>query len=591
VVIIEAMKMEHVVTAGRAGTTERVLVEVGQTVNGGQPLLVLVADNRAVASETEDAAIDLDEIRPDLAEVLDRKDRTTDTRRATAVEKRHRQGHCTARENIADLCETGTFVEYGGLTLAAQRQRRSLDYLIDKTPADGLIGGIGLVDGHRAVVMSYDYMVMAGTQSVYNHDKMRRLFDIARQQNLPVVMLVEGGGGRPGDTDFSGIARLDEATFTGLAHLSGKVPLIAVVSGRCFAGNAALASISDVIIATEDASIGMGGPAMIEGGGLGVVSAEEVGPTSVQVPNGVIDVLVKDEAAAIATARTYLRFFTDRLQSDYDAGDQRLLRHAVPANRLRAYNIRDVINLVADTGSLLEIRPEFGVGILTALARVAGRTVGLIANNPTHLGGAIDAPAAEKAARFLQLCDAHRLPVLSLVDTPGFMVGPESEKTAGVRRFGRLFVVGANLRVPVVAVVLRKGYGLGAMAMTGGHLKAPLATLSWPSGEFGGMGLEGAVRLGYKAELAAIEDPRDATRSSPSLSPTSTSAEKHSTSPACTRSTTSSIRSRPGPSWPHSSRPPLRPSTNSVTAVAGSSTPGEYHETFTATTTSQRLLR
>lgn len=248
---------------------------------------------------------------------------------------------------------------------------------------------------------------------------------------------------------------------------------------------------------------------MIEGGGLGVVSPEDVGPASVQVPNGVIDVLVKDEAEAIATAKTYLRYFTDRLHAEYGAGDQRLLRHVVPENRLRAYDIRDVVALVADRGSLLEIRPEFGVGIVTALGRVAGRTVGIIANNPTHLGGAIDAPAAEMAARFLQLCDAHRVPVLSLVDTPGFMVGPDSEKTATVRRFGRLFVVGANLRVPVVAVVLRRGYGLGAMAMTGGHLKAPLATLSWPSGEFGGMGLEGAVRLGYMAELAAIEDPAE----------------------------------------------------------------------------------
>lgn len=509
VVIIEAMKMEHVVTATIAGTTDRVLIEVGQSVQGGQTLVVLDAADTAETGETNDAAVDLDAIRPDLAEVLDRKDRTTDARRPASVERRHQQGHRTARENISDLCEPGTFVEYGGLTLAAQRQRRSVEYLIDNTPADGLVGGLGVIDGHRAVVMSYDYMVMAGTQGVHNHDKMRRLFDIARQQILPVVMLLEGGGGRPGDTDFSGIARLDEATFSGLAQLSGKVPTIAVVSGRCFAGNAALASISDVIIATEDVSIGMGGPAMIEGGGLGVFTPEEVGPADVQVPNGVIDVLVKDEAEAIATAKTYLRFFTDRLQSDYETGDQRLLRHIVPENRLRAYNIRHVTDLVTDSGSVLEIRAEYGVGILTALGRVAGRAVGIIANNPAHLGGAIDAPAAEKAARFLQLCDAHRLPVLSLVDTPGFMVGPESEKTATVRRFGRLFVVGANLRVPVVAVVLRKGYGLGAMAMTGGDLKAPLATLAWPSGEFGGMGLEGAVRLGYKAELAAIENQQE----------------------------------------------------------------------------------
>jgi acetyl/propionyl-CoA carboxylase alpha subunit/acetyl-CoA carboxylase carboxyltransferase component len=505
--VIEAMKMEHVVLADLGGTVESLAVSVGDVVEGGQVLAVVRVDGEQVESGPQHEEINLDTIRPDLDEVLARKARTRDEARPRAVERRRRAGRRTARENIADLLDDDSFVEYGGLVLAAQRQRHDIDELVERTPADGLVGGIGSVQGHRMVVMSYDYTVLAGTQGYFNHAKMRRLFDVARDQLLPVVLFVEGGGGRPGDTDMAAIAQLDEATFSQVARLSGRVPLVAIAAGRTFAGNAALASVSDLIIATRDANIGMGGPAMIEGGGLGVFAPEEVGPVSVQGPNGVIDVLVENEAEAVAAARTYLMHVLEPCTTEFDAQDQRLLRHVIPENRLRAYDVRSAIGLMADTGSLLELRPDFGVGILTGFARIEGRAVGILANNPQHLGGAIDAPAAEKAARFLQLCDAHGIPVVSLVDTPGFMVGPAAEETATVRRFGRMFLAGANLGVPVVAVVLRKGYGLGAMAMCGGDVKVPLATLSWPTGEFGGMGLEGYVRLGHRDELAAIEDP------------------------------------------------------------------------------------
>ncbi|MDT0202734.1 carboxyl transferase domain-containing protein [Nocardioides sp. AE5] len=505
--VLEAMKMEHVVLAELGGRVEQLTVEVGDVVDPHQVLALITVGEDHQAGTGDEVERDLDEIRADLAEVLDRKQSTMDVARPDAVAKRRSAGRRTARENIADLLDDDSFVEYGGLLLAAQRQRRSLDQLVEKTPADGLVGGIGSVAGNQVVVMSYDYTVMAGTQGFFNHAKMRRLFDIADRQQLPVVMFVEGGGGRPGDTDMAAIAQLDEETFSMVARLSGKVPLVSIAAGRTFAGNAALASVSDLIIATEDVSIGMGGPAMIEGGGLGVYAPEEVGPMDIQVPNGVIDVLVKDEAAAVDAAKSYLLQVMDPRREEYDGHDERLLRHVIPENRLRAYDVREAIRLIADVDSLLEIRPEFGVGIITAFARLHGRAIGIVANNPRHLGGAIDSPAAEKAARFLQLCDAHGLPVLSLVDTPGFMVGPDAERTASVRRFGRLFLAGANITVPVVAVVLRKGYGLGAMAMAGGDLKAPLATLSWPTGEFGGMGLEGGVRLGFKAELEAIEDP------------------------------------------------------------------------------------
>lgn len=506
VLILEAMKMEHVVRAGEAGIVRALAAAPGDTVAEGAPLLFTEPAEGGGDHAAEDEAADLDLIRADLAETLRRHETGLDAARPEAVAGRHARGRRTARENIDDLCDAGTFVEYGALVIAAQRRRRSLDDLIERTPADGMVCGIGDVDGAQAVVMSYDYTVLAGTQGHLNHRKTDRMLDIAHRRRLPLVLFAEGGGGRPGDTDTTTVSGLDATTFHAMGRLSGAVPSVGVASGRCFAGNAALLGCCDVIIATRDANIGMGGPAMIEGGGLGVFTPEEIGPVGDQEPNGVIDIVVDDEAEAVRAARRYLSYF--RGPSDgWTCDDQRILRHLVPENRLRAYDVRRAVAHLADTGSVLELRRAFGVGIITALVRVEGRPMGLIASNPAHLGGAIDRDAADKAARFLQLCDAHGLPVVSLCDTPGFMVGPDAERTATVRHFSRLFVIGANLRVPIVTVVLRKGYGLGAQAMAGGGFTAPLATLAWPTGEIGGMGLEGAVRLGFRKELEAAEDP------------------------------------------------------------------------------------
>ncbi len=356
--------------------------------------------------------------------------------------------------------------------------------------------------------MAYDYTVLAGTQGAFNHQKKDRLLKLAAELRLPVVLFAEGGGGRPGDTDQAlvSVAGLNLPTFKAFARLSGQVPLIGVVHGRCFAGNAALLGCCDVIIATRASNIGMGGPAMIEGGGLGVFRPEDVGPVAVQWPNGVIDCLVDDEREAVATAKQALSYFQGRT-SGWACADQRTLREAVPENRLRAYEVRRVLETLADTGSVLELRRGFGAGIITALVRIEGRAVGMIANNPMHLGGAIDAEAADKAARFVRMCAAHGLALVSLCDTPGFMVGPEAERTAQVRRMAQLFIECAALKRPPLVVVLRKGYGLGAMAMAGGDFGDTVFTIAWPSGEFGGMGIEGAVRLAYRKELAAIIDP------------------------------------------------------------------------------------
>lgn len=514
-IILEAMKMEHIVAAEHSGVVRAMLVQVDDQVAEDDVLAELEPGEQVEVSGDDDVEASLDHIRADLAEVRQRHAFGLDENRPDAVARRRETGQRTARENIADLVDPGTLMEYGALVIAAQRQRRSLEDLIARTPGDGMIAGVARVNGAlfgdrgtRCVVMSYDYTVLAGTQGTMNHLKKDRMFELAEQRGLPVVLFSEGGGGRPGDTDHAIVAGLDCRAFQYFAALSGKVPLVGVNSGRCFAGNAALLGCCDVVIATRNSNIGMGGPAMIEGGGLGVFTPEQIGPSASQHRNGVIDVLVDHDADAVAAARRYLSYFQGTLD-EWQCHDQRRLRSAIPENRLRVYDVRDVIEILADRDSLLELTGGFGVGMITALGRVEGRPVGIIANNPMHLGGAIDGEGADKASRFMKLCSTFGIPLVFLCDTPGFMVGPDAEQTGLVKRAARLFTTSASLRVPFCTIVLRKGYGLGAQAMAGGSFKAPSCTVSWPTGEFGGMGLEGAVKLGFRKELAAIDDPAE----------------------------------------------------------------------------------
>ncbi|MCR9142870.1 MAG: carbamoyl-phosphate synthase large subunit [bacterium] len=541
--VLEAMKMEHVIVAPRDGVLVAVHARAGDAVDEGQLLFEIEAqanDNAAAgaigagqaavtasapesASTASSAGPASRRIRADLKEVLDRRALGSDALRPRAVAKRHKRGQRTARENIDDLCDPGSFQEYGGLALAAQRRRRTLKELIQLSPADGLVAGVAAVNGElfgpgletrapnettnpaRCAVMSYDYTVFAGTQGAMNHKKTDRLIHVVRDLRLPFIVFAEGGGGRPGDTDVAVVAGLDLTTFRDYAGLSGIAPRIAIASGRCFAGNAALFGCSDITIATQDATIGMGGPVMVKGGGLGTFRAEEIGPAKRQAENGVVDVLVADEVEAVRTAKRALSYFQGSL-SNFSCADSAKLRDAIPEKRLRAYDVRGVITGLADSHSVLELRRDFAPGMITALIRVGGRPMGLFANNPAHLAGAIDAPAADKAARFLQLCDAFDLPVLSLCDTPGIMVGPEAESQALVRHASRLFLAAGSISVPVFTIVLRKGYGLGAMAMAGGGFHAPVFTVAWPTGEFGAMGLEGAVSTGFQKELAEVKD-------------------------------------------------------------------------------------
>jgi acetyl-CoA carboxylase carboxyltransferase component len=514
-VVLEAMKMEHEVLAETAGVVGALAVAVGDAVEEGQLLMTLRPSVDGGAPTAGPAERDQDGERADLHAVRERHEIGLDASRPEAVARRRERGRRTARENLADLLDPDSLVEYGPLLFAAQEGRRPREELIARTPADGLVGGVGAVAGRPCVAMSYDYTVLAGTQGMRNHAKKDRLFELAERRRLPVVLFAEGGGGRPGDVDMPIVAGLDCRAFALFAGLSGLVPLVGIASGYCFAGNAALLGCCDVVIATEDASIGMGGPAMIEGGGLGVHAPQDVGPIDVQHANGVVDLRAGDDAQAVALAKRYLSYFQDPAHPDGEPGkvcDQRLLRDLIPEQRKRVYQVRSVVQALFDEGSVLELRDGFGAGMVTALARVDGRPLGVVANDPTHLGGAIDADGADKAARFIGLCDAFDLPVLFLCDTPGFMVGPAAERTATVRHFARMFLGGANLSVPTGTIVLRKGYGLGAQAMAGGGFKAPLFTVAWPTSEFGGMGLEGAVRLGMRRELDAIEDEQERER-------------------------------------------------------------------------------
>ena len=460
---------------------------------------------------------DTNPIRPELIEMIHRHAFGLDENRPDAVSKRRQKNQRTARANVDDLCDNGRFIEYGALAIAAQRGRRSVEDLISKTPADGLIAGIGSVncssfgeDKARCMVMAYDYTVLAGTQGYFNHKKMDRMLKLAYEQSLPLVFFAEGGGGRPGDIDAVGImtAGLDLSTFGSFAKLSGRVPLVGVVSGPCFAGNAALLGCCDVIIATKNSNIGMGGPVMIEGGGLGIFKPEEIGPMDVQTQNGVVDIEVADDTEAVAVAKKYLSYFQGTT-SKWEAADQIRLRDLIPENSKRTYNVLTVIKAMADTDSFLELRPKFGPSIITGFIRIEGRPCGVMANNCMHMAGAIEAEGADKAARLMQLCNAHGLPILSLCDTPGFMVGPEIEKRAQVRHVCRMFVNGSHVTVPYFSVVLRRGYGLGAMAMAKGGFHESFFTAAWPTGEFGAMGLEGAIKAGFKKELAAIADPQE----------------------------------------------------------------------------------
>ena len=511
--VTELMKMRQEFRAPFSATVSAISVTEGDVVEPATLLATLVRMPEQ-AEEPIEGGMASSADRPSFAEFRRLHDAVGDEARPDAVGRRHAAGMRTARENVADLADPGSFVEYGALAVAARTRKVPLDELRTKTPADGIIAGFATVnadsvgaDNASCAILAVDYTVMAGTQGWYHHRKIDRILGIVEQNPVPLVVFPEGGGGRPNDVDAADVAfaGLDVPSFRSFARLAGKVPRIAVVEGRCFAGSAAFAGCADIVIATRRSNIGMGGPAMIEGGGLGVHPPEAIGPAEAQWSNGLIDILVEDEAEGVAAAKRVLSILQGPVSAPGETSSH-ALRDAVPEDRQLAYDVREVAATLADPGSFIELKAGFGAGMITAMLRIAGRPCGLLANNPFHLGGAIDPDGADKAARFLRLCDAFGLPLVSLIDTPGFMVGPDVETRGQVRRAGDLFDAGAALSVPVFAIILRKGYGLGAMAMAGGGFHAPVFTAAWPTAEIGAMGLEGAVRLGAKAELESVPE-------------------------------------------------------------------------------------
>lgn len=515
IALVEAMKMEHPVTAPRDCAVVEVLVDIGQLVTEDDVVVILDDVGSPVPGSAEDDQLDDAGALAALAEVRTRHNALLDAARPDAVARRHAHDQLTVREKIALLCLPGTFVEYGGLIVAGQRRRHDLDTLRRRSPADGVVVGIGEVADEtepgrtrQCVVVGYDYTVLAGTQGHQGHRKVTRMLEVAERLRLPVILFAEGGGGRAGETDGLHAFGLHTPTFRAMARLSGLVPTIGLVSGRCFAGNASLLGCCDVVMATSASSLGMGGPAMIEGAGLGQVDPDEIGPAPEQAEFGVVDVLVDDDTALVRAARRYFGYFAfDGWREQASHHEQELLRHVIPSNRKRSYDVRRVIELLCDVDSSLELRATFGRAVVTALARIRGRVVGIVANDPGHLAGAIDSRGADKASRFIALCDTHDIPVVTLCDTPGIVVGPPAEREATVRHSARLFLATANASIPIYTVVLRRAFGLGAQAMVAGSVHAPVMTIAWPGAQFGSMGIEGMITLGYRTELAAIADP------------------------------------------------------------------------------------
>ena len=495
VAVVEAMKLQHDIRAERSGVVCAVSMSEGDVVREGYPIVFIHESDVEGGAIEGGAGTDLDHIRDDLQEVYDRIGQALDPAQPEAVSSLHERGRRTPRQNLDDLMDEGSFREFGPPAAGSA--------------FGGTVMGFGsvntdLVGEERARVAVVHSNYPAATYS-HGHYRQEQVHELVHDWRVPLVLFSEGEGRPHGDVGGVG---MDASVFTDFAKLSGLVPLIGVNLGDCFAGNAALLACCDVIIATENSTIGMNGPAVVDATGMGTHTARDLGSMSFQVANGNVDILVGDDAAAIEAVKQYLSYFQGPV-ADWDAPDQRRMRHIIPENRVRTYEMRDIVHTLADEGSVLEVRKDFGIGVITAFIRVEGEPMGVVANNPAHLAGAVDSPGADKGARFFQLCDAFDIPVVVFMDCPGIMVGPDHERTALVRHSVRLFNIGANCTAPMFGIMVRKAYGLGVQAMIGGASSVPFLTVAWPTAEFAGMNIDGAVKLSARRELAAIEDPEE----------------------------------------------------------------------------------
>jgi acetyl-CoA carboxylase carboxyltransferase component len=434
-----------------------------------------------------------------------------DSARPEATERQHAAGKLTARERLNLLLDPGSAVELGSLVAP---DIPDVDPSV--APADGLIAMMGMIDGRPVSAFACDFTVMGGSLGDAGMQKIQAMCDLSLRRGIPLVMLVDGGGHRVHEIDsrpyaFGG----DTGPFWRQAQLSGWAPQVAAVMGPAFAGAALFTSFADFVPMVEGtASIGIAGRQLVKAATREELTTEELGGSAVQLRNGNADLGVPDDAACIGAVREFLSFLPSNCQGDpprvtSDDPVDRIapeLRDVIPERRSRGYDVMKIIRPIVDHEHVLELQGCYARNIVTALARLDGQPVGIVANQPKFLGGVIDSAACQKAVRFIEMCDAFGVPIISLIDVPGVMIGPQAERDRLVKHSAKPLIAFAHATVPVITVVLRKAYGAGLLAM-GGSRSGVDGALIWPTAEMSAMQIEGAVDIVFRREVAAAEDP------------------------------------------------------------------------------------
>ncbi len=506
VAVVEAMKMEHSVTAAGSGHVRELAVRAGDAVVADQPLLWL--EPAEVAAGGASAEAEEDGMAAAIVAVRRHHDSLLDGARPQAVEKQHARGALTVRERIEGLCDTGTFQEFGGLIRNEKVEKPA--------PADGVVTGTARIDGRPVMVMAQDFTVFGGSSGHLGGDKMERAAAIARRQGLPVVMLLDGGGHRIQDGQSSRAYASAVRIFHDFAEMSGWVPMVSAVLGAGFAANTNYSAMADLVVMVRGKStMGLAGPALVKAGTGEVATTEALGGAGVQVDRqGLADLGVASEQDAFASIRRFLSYLPSNaglsppIAAEWSPpAGKTSLEAIVPANTRRAYDMRHVIDAIADAGSAFELKPTFAANVLTTFGRMSGRPVGFIANQPLVQGGMLDAWACEKAAHFIALCDAYGLPLIYLADIPGLSIGSGAEATTLGRRSAKMLFELGHASVPRISIVLRKGYGLGYLAMAGGRSFDADACFAWPTAEICAMSVEGSVDVAYRNVYERAENP------------------------------------------------------------------------------------
>jgi acetyl-CoA carboxylase carboxyltransferase component len=437
-----------------------------------------------------------------------------DQARAPAVEKLARRGKLSARTRIARLVDDGSFTEAGALVAGGEEEATAVRA---KSPADGVVIGTALIDGRPVVVVSQDFSVFGGSSGILGSAKIQRALQLAITRGVPLVLMLDGGGHRIQDgQDARHFARAN-ATFHDFARASGWIPMVALMLGAGFAGPTNYAGLSDLVVMVRGQStMGIAGPALVKAATGEDIDTMELGGADVQVDRqGIADLGVASEDEAFAVARRFLSYLPGNARAPQQVVahprpipriDDALL-DLVPISTRKAYDVRKVLALIADEGSVLELKPTFAGNLVTAFARLGGRPVGFIANQALRLGGMLNSDACDKGAHFIALCDAYGLPIVSFIDVPGFSIGSGAERTSLGRRSAKLIYEWGHASVPRVSVVLRKGYGLGYYAMCGGRSFSADACLAWPSAEICAMSIEGAIDVAFRKDYESAPDP------------------------------------------------------------------------------------